>query len=265
MKTCPRCNRNYADESLNFCLDDGSVLTSPYDPEATIVSSKRTVIPTGTEVVPQGSLSPHKRKAMLPYLIVGLLALIIGGGIATLLISKDKAESQNPTTSAQVESTKPAYRTEETKIITVSAQRMWTDTNVQLKNGDLVEINASGKVNASGVSTDPAYKWVDPDGWGYAPEFKNGETGEPLRWTYVLGPGTSLMCLTGKVGPNGQPFKVGRHYLFTAQENGTLYLGANDVISDYKGNIVYTLDESSIIWPDNGGAFTVNVKRTSTQ
>lgn len=263
MKTCPLCNRNYADQSVNFCLEDGSVLSSPYDPEATVVTSKR-------PVVSPGSLPTDNRKTTLPYLIVGLLALIIGGGIATLILSKDNAEfpdeSQNRTTSAaQVEPTKPTSRKEEAKTVTVSAQRMWTDTNIQLKNGDLVEINAAGKVNASGVATDDLYKWVDPDGWGYAPEFRNTETGEPMRWTYVLGPGTSLMCLIGKVGENGKPFKVGRQYLFTAQENGTLYLGANDVISDDKGNIIYSLDKSNNTWPDNGGTFTANVKKTSTQ
>src|SRR5688500_20404216 len=28
MKRCPTCNRTYADLSLNFCLDDGTPLTS---------------------------------------------------------------------------------------------------------------------------------------------------------------------------------------------------------------------------------------------
>ena len=27
MKQCPRCNRTYSDESLNFCLEDGELLT----------------------------------------------------------------------------------------------------------------------------------------------------------------------------------------------------------------------------------------------
>lgn len=27
MKQCPRCNQTYADESLNFCLEDGELLT----------------------------------------------------------------------------------------------------------------------------------------------------------------------------------------------------------------------------------------------
>jgi len=167
--------------------------------------------------------------------------------------------------SVEPQSSKLPSKPEETKTITVSAQRMWTDTNLQLTIGDLVEINASGRVNASGVSTDAAYKWVGPDGWGYSPEFRNGQTGEQMKWVYVLGPGTSLMCLTGKIGRSGRPFKIGSHYSFTAQESGTLYLGANDIVSDYKGNIVYGLDEMKPIWLDNGGTFAAVVKRVRTR
>lgn len=35
MKRCPKCNREYADESMRFCLDDGSLLSARNDPDAT--------------------------------------------------------------------------------------------------------------------------------------------------------------------------------------------------------------------------------------
>jgi TonB family protein len=31
MKRCPTCNRTYADESISFCLADGTLLSAPYD------------------------------------------------------------------------------------------------------------------------------------------------------------------------------------------------------------------------------------------
>ena len=31
MKSCPACNRTYTDETLSFCLEDGSVLSAPYN------------------------------------------------------------------------------------------------------------------------------------------------------------------------------------------------------------------------------------------
>jgi hypothetical protein len=36
MKDCPTCKRGYADETLTFCLVDGSILSAPYDPHATL-------------------------------------------------------------------------------------------------------------------------------------------------------------------------------------------------------------------------------------
>jgi cytoskeletal protein RodZ len=35
MKSCPTCNRTYSDDTITFCLVDGSILSAPYDSEAT--------------------------------------------------------------------------------------------------------------------------------------------------------------------------------------------------------------------------------------
>lgn len=35
MKDCPKCKRTYADDTLRFCLDDGSILSASFDPQAT--------------------------------------------------------------------------------------------------------------------------------------------------------------------------------------------------------------------------------------
>jgi hypothetical protein len=35
MKTCPTCKHTYTDETLNFCLEDGSILSVLYDPHET--------------------------------------------------------------------------------------------------------------------------------------------------------------------------------------------------------------------------------------
>lgn len=53
MKSCPQCSRTYSDETLNFCLNDGSLLSAPYDPQArqTVPISGRDD-PPPTEVLP---------------------------------------------------------------------------------------------------------------------------------------------------------------------------------------------------------------------
>jgi hypothetical protein len=40
IKRCPECNRTYGDETISFCLADGSLLSAPFDPTATQVLPK---------------------------------------------------------------------------------------------------------------------------------------------------------------------------------------------------------------------------------
>lgn len=52
MKSCPTCNRTFED-SFTFCLIDGSVLSAPIDPHATlIIPEARETEPPPTEVLP---------------------------------------------------------------------------------------------------------------------------------------------------------------------------------------------------------------------
>jgi hypothetical protein len=50
MKRCPKCSREYNDETLNFCLDDGiELLYGPAgDEPATAILSEPGAIPTGS-------------------------------------------------------------------------------------------------------------------------------------------------------------------------------------------------------------------------
>lgn len=50
MKNCPTCNRTYPDDTLAFCLMDGSVLSAPYDPSETRAAPRRSSEPQPTEV-----------------------------------------------------------------------------------------------------------------------------------------------------------------------------------------------------------------------
>jgi hypothetical protein len=83
MKTCPTCNRTYADESLTYCLADGSLLSAPYDPEAT----HRLHLPPGsnsaqTEVLLSNSQSVKKTSnSSLKYIVLVILILIAAVGL----------------------------------------------------------------------------------------------------------------------------------------------------------------------------------------
>ncbi len=54
MKSCPTCNRTYPDNTLAFCLVDGSILSAPFDPEET----KRIHAPRSSDSTPTEVLNP---------------------------------------------------------------------------------------------------------------------------------------------------------------------------------------------------------------
>lgn len=53
MKSCPTCNRTYSDDGFTFCLNDGALLSAPYDPHATLILPSRR-----TERSPAGENRP---------------------------------------------------------------------------------------------------------------------------------------------------------------------------------------------------------------
>lgn len=60
MKSCPACNRTFED-TFTFCLVDGSILSAPFDPQATReIPNRRNTSPPPTEVMlPPTILSPQ--------------------------------------------------------------------------------------------------------------------------------------------------------------------------------------------------------------
>lgn len=60
MKRCPSCNRTYADETISFCLADGSLLSASYD------SSIEEPPPTESLPAPSRSAMPPTQRAKVP-------------------------------------------------------------------------------------------------------------------------------------------------------------------------------------------------------
>jgi hypothetical protein len=86
MKACPTCNRTYTDETLTYCLADGSLLSAPYDPEATQrLHFPQTDNQAKTEVLisDPSTAQPiqQSKRLWLKYIALLFLVLIAGGGI----------------------------------------------------------------------------------------------------------------------------------------------------------------------------------------
>lgn len=105
MKVCPRCQKTYQDDNLNFCLEDGSVLTPAVGqmPETVLLNEPRITLPPppqqqsqpgaqGAWNVPsqqqQYSMQPQKKSSKMwlwVLLILGGIILICGGGFIGML------------------------------------------------------------------------------------------------------------------------------------------------------------------------------------
>ena len=99
MKICPNCRRTYDDDGLNFCLDDGSVLTfaSP-DAGPTVVMdyprATSSAPPAGTTSwdtrnQPANSIQPKKKSSktwVWVFAILAILVLVCGGGLVGIFL-----------------------------------------------------------------------------------------------------------------------------------------------------------------------------------
>ncbi len=116
MKICPRCQKNYSDDNLNFCLEDGSVLTqsSANLPETQIMTEVRPTQPqhqmphqpaqSGWNTPQQYSTQPQKKSSKTWIWVLGILGALIllcgGGFIGLLAIIGSQADKSGTTSEA---------------------------------------------------------------------------------------------------------------------------------------------------------------------
>lgn len=145
MKICPRCQKTYTDDGLNFCLDDGATLSLSRDnsiPATVMFNQPRPTNPSqpfGSQPgAPnawsnpnQTSIQPPRKKSKTWLLVLGILSgvvLICGGGLVGFVywaanLEKDKDYNANYNYNFNVKSPTPADRTA-TKEIDLSK---WVD------------------------------------------------------------------------------------------------------------------------------------------
>ena len=106
MKRCSQCRRRYSDESLNFCLDDGSPLAAEPDSDPTLISPTVASPSTApwTGVPPSASQVPQSSRRLILFAAVILLAIMLGGAAVAFLYRINKWDSSNGNTSKARES-----------------------------------------------------------------------------------------------------------------------------------------------------------------
>ena len=110
MKHCPQCRETYADESLNYCLNDGTPLSLGVgpDPRTEILSADSPDRPT-IPIIPQQTYDVPQNAAYAPAQaqgkgtrawiwvlgILGLVVLLCGGGFAGLIYLGSQSRTAN--------------------------------------------------------------------------------------------------------------------------------------------------------------------------
>jgi len=126
----------------------------------------------------------------------------------------------------------------ETVDLVVSSRQAWTDTSLDVTEGQRVRIEASGTARVLRM-TPWEYvfgadfeRWVGPQGTFLWPRddpqraLRHRAVGFPLPAVHE-GPHPAF-CLIGKIGDDGPPFYVGRRRTITVERAGRLWLGLND-------------------------------------
>ncbi len=206
MKSCPTCRRTYTDETLIYCLYDGSALAHPYDPEATQrIPSSRVTSQQPTEVL---SFNPIYAQPFKPkgtrwpvYTAIALVSIIIGVAVVVLLISKEKSTppqdssaSPSPHTSTSPNQHKVSKTADDTSTVDATPSRRlvgaWRAKVSEL--GDTYEVTFTAHTdgtyqysarNAQGqTTTEDSGMWQYSEGILYQ-RFSNGASGKgSIEW-----------------------------------------------------------------------------------
>lgn len=177
MKICPRCQKTYVDDNLNFCLEDGSVLTQmagQQPPQTVMISEPRpTAQPqmSGQVGSNQGWNTPQQYSMQPPpkssktwiwvLLILGVVVLVCGGGFAGLVFIGMNAENNNTGTTTANKSVPPSN-----KFSSNSSTSNSTATN------SATSTSTSSRTDLETVDLEP---WVKEFSAYGNTEFTNGE------------------------------------------------------------------------------------------
>ncbi len=194
MKQCPTCRRTYSDDTLAFCLDDGSTLVTSPDPQKTLrVSAPRAADwPAPAPVYP----APGRSAKWPIFLLVALLLVgLLAGGVGILIFgyARMAASSQEPkdeprpdrspeSWSSPSPSPSPTPRTARALVGTWRTNVYENGQNTEITVSFLSSGNTLYVFKQRGGKTSDTATWQYSDGTLFE-RFSSGATGKgSIRW-----------------------------------------------------------------------------------
>ena len=171
MKTCPKCKRRYKDESLRFCLEDGSPLFSTEDSEAPrtevipprggpTLKSPDITIPSNFRGTGDTGADPRPGNPVLTAGVIAIAVLLLAlVGIAAVFLLKQPGETN---TNAITRSASPAVSTASTSTPGTSATKDTSDdrdvpVSSNPQTATPLKITASASSNRLAVQSNTYY------------------------------------------------------------------------------------------------------------
>ena len=166
MKRCPACKRNYTDDTLRFCLEDGTPLTqaptdeptittTPAEPPPTLVyGAAAPTNPTGSAAAPAPPAPPawqptpvlKPKRKVWPWVLGALILLcILGVGFIVLLIGLASWSSSDNSTNSNAANTKRVVNSNPVNANNSSASPNPTPTNIGITKVYMAKDNGSGE------------------------------------------------------------------------------------------------------------------------
>ena len=132
MKSCPTCNRTF-EETLTFCLVDGSILSPPYDPDETrvITASRQTTPPSmedfsvSTYLLPTAPPRPRTKPAVLWLQLILAIVFALVASVLVTVVAVNVMYSISPYASHRIAVIYPAFTLVTFVVLLVFIFRWW--------------------------------------------------------------------------------------------------------------------------------------------
>ena len=144
MKRCPSCQRFYVDDSLTYCLEDGSILSSVADPDATLVRPGR-------------RSSGHTPYLWAALVLILLVAVLLGGGAVAFVYELNRREPSVSTSRPDTDPPSVKTTTPSPEPIPAATQRP-ANTRIERRTQTTADLSGQWQlVNTIQKSSYPSY------------------------------------------------------------------------------------------------------------